>query len=152
MEHSIVKKLEELAEKTALEMDDELVELTCTKSDDGLHIEVIIYNAQGTSLDHCVEFSRAYDKKVEELNISDGTYFIEVASPGLDRPIKTDDDLRRNLGNKVGVRLYKKINSKKDFIGEILDYSKEEVVIGTDSSEEKIPREAISLMRQVIEF
>lgn len=152
MEHSIVKKLEELAEKTALEMDDELVELNCTKSDDGLHIEVIIYNAQGTSLDHCVEFSRAYDKKVEELNISDGTYFIEVASPGLDRPIKTDDDLRRNLGKKVEVKLYKKINSKKDFIGKILNYSKEEVVIGTDSSEEKIPREAISLMRQVIEF
>lgn len=152
MKHSIIKELEKVAEKTALEMDDELVELNCKKSDDGLHIEVIIYNAEGTSLDHCVEFSRSYDKKVAELDISDGPYFIEVASPGLDRPIKSDDDLRRNLGKKVEIKLYKKVNNKKDLIGEITDYSEEEVVIRTDSSEEKIPREAISLMRQVIEF
>lgn len=152
MEHKVIKQLREIAEKTALTMGDELVELNCKKSNDGWHIEAIIYNENGTSLDYCTDFSRKFDEEISNIEISEDSYFIEVASPGLDRPIKTDDDLRRNLGKKVEVKLYRKVNKKKELVGEIMDYSKDDVTIKSDDSEEKIPRDAISLMRQVIEF
>lgn len=152
MKRQILDLIREKAEATALAMKDELVEVNTRTSPDSLHIEVVIYNANGVSLDHCAAFSRALDEKIDDLDISDGPYYLEVASPGLDRPIESDDDLRRNLGKKVEVKLYKKLNNQKEFIGEIKDYSEKEITLTTEDGEEKIPRDIISLMRQVISF
>jgi len=43
-----------------------------------------------------------------------------VSSPGIERAIKKDKDFDRFSGEKVRVRLYNKIDGKKEYIGKLL--------------------------------
>ena len=82
----------------------------------------------------------------------DTSYYLEVSSPGLDRPIKTDQDIKRNLEKEVEVNLYKSINGKKHIEGILIDYDENTVTIQIEEEKMIIPRELISLMRQIIHF
>ena len=47
-------------------------------------------------------------------------YFLEVSSPGLDRPLKKDKDFERYKGRDVEIKLYKPMNGSKQFEGELV--------------------------------
>ena len=50
--------------------------------------------------------------------ISQG-YYLEVSSPGLDRPLKKPSDFERFRGRNVELRLYKAKNNRKKYIVEL---------------------------------
>lgn len=60
--------------------------------------------------------SRSLEKKLDNLEILKNPYYLEISSPGLDRPLKTKDDYRRNIGNEVDVKLYAPIDGKKNLV------------------------------------
>lgn len=130
----------------------ELVELNIKGKSPAI-FEIIIYKKDGVSLDDCTLISRAVDNEKDLDEFFPNDYNIEVASPGLDRKLKTQDDYRRNLENTVEVRLYQKLDNKKEFVGKLIDYNQEEVVLELDDGEKlNLPIENISLMRQYIDF
>lgn len=145
------KDLEEKVKSLIESYDFELVELNIRDKKPAL-FEIIIYKKDGISLEDCTLISRAVDNEInlDEYFIND--YRIEVASPGLDRKLKSSDDYRRNLENMVEVRTYKKINNKKEFIGKLSNYNENEVFLQIDENTIVIPIENISLMRQHIDF
>jgi ribosome maturation factor RimP len=57
----------------------------------------------GISLDQCVDLSRQISDLLDTRDLIAGWYRLEVSSPGLDRPLKTERDFTRNLGRKVRV-------------------------------------------------
>nr|WP_296153371.1 ribosome maturation factor RimP [uncultured Peptoniphilus sp.] len=139
------------AEVAAEERGYEIVEVEITKKQP-TRIIVTVFRKKGVNIDDCAEISRAINDSIDD-DLIQGQYTLEVQSPGLDRPIRTKDDYRRNLGNKVEVHLYKKVNDKKDFIGILTDYGDETVDIREESGETvTFDSKSISLMRQVIEF
>ena len=139
------------AEAAAEERGYEIVEVEITKKQP-TRIIVTVFRKKGVNIDDCAEISRAINDSIDD-DLIQGQYTLEVQSPGLDRPIRTKDDYRRNLGNKVEVHLYKKVNDKKDFIGILTDYGDETVDIREESGETvTFDSKSISLMRQVIEF
>lgn len=139
------------AEAAAEERGYEIVEVEITKKQP-TRVIVTVFRKKGVNIDDCAEISRAINDSIDD-DLIQGQYTLEVQSPGLDRPIRTKDDYRRNLGNKVEVHLYKKVNDKKDFIGILTDYGDETVDIREESGETvTFDSKSISLMRQVIEF
>ena len=139
------------AEAAAEERGYEIVEVEITKKQP-TRVIVTVFRKKGVNIDDCAEISRAINDSIDD-NLIQGQYTLEVQSPGLDRPIRTKDDYRRNLGNKVEVHLYKKVNGKKGFIGILTDYGDETVDIREESGETvTFDSKSISLMRQVIEF
>lgn len=139
------------AEAAAGERGYEIVEVEITKKQP-TRVIVTVFRKKGVNIDDCAEISRAINDSIDD-DLIQGQYTLEVQSPGLDRPIRTKDDYRRNLGNKVEVHLYKKVNDKKDFIGILTDYGDETVDIREESGETvTFDSKSISLMRQVIEF
>ena len=58
---------------------------------------------------------------IEIENIITGKYFLEVSSPGSDRPLKSEKDLLRNLNQLVCVHTRSPINKKTKLIGTIQD-------------------------------
>lgn len=139
------------AESAAEERGYEIVEVEITKKQP-TRVIVTVFRKKGVNIDDCAEISRAINDSIDD-DLIQGQYTLEVQSPGLDRPIRTKDDYRRNLGNKVEVHLYKKVNDKKDFIGILTDYGDETVDIREESGETvTFDSKSISLMRQVIEF
>lgn len=140
-----------VAEVAAEEHGYEIVEVEITKQQP-TRVIITVFRKEGVNIDDCAEISRAINDGIDD-DLIQGQYTLEVQSPGLDRPIRTKDDYRRNLGNKVEVHLYKKLNDRKDFIGILTDYGDDTVDIREEDGETvTFDSKSISLMRQVIEF
>ena len=140
-----------VAEVAAEEHGYEIVEVEITKQQP-TRVIITVFRKEGVNIDDCAEISRAINEGIDD-DLIQGQYTLEVQSPGLDRPIRTKDDYRRNLGNKVEVHLYKKLNDRKDFIGILTDYGDDTVDIREENGETvTFDSKSISLMRQVIEF
>ena len=80
------------------------------------------------------------------------SYYLEVSSPDLNRPLKTDDDLRRNLGILLDISLYRKINNKKEYRGVLTDYDSESICLKVDNEELKFDRKDVSKIVVAIVF
>jgi ribosome maturation factor RimP len=94
---------ESIAREIAGEMGLEIVEFVF--HDRGRHsqlrIDVDRPGASGVSLADCERFSRSLDARMESIEGLDSGYELQVSSPGIDRPIRSDDDIRRNTGRTV---------------------------------------------------
>ena len=113
---------------TATAMGIEIVEVEAkvTKSS---YITVYIDTENGVDLDTCEKFHNAIDPVLDELDPSYGaSYTLNVSSPGLDRPLKTDRDFQRRIGKDVEVKLFAPLKGKKYFECKLVDYDGNNVV------------------------
>lgn len=96
-----------LAEDLARSMGVEVVEFRFLGSGDGavLRIDLDREGPAGVTLDDCQRYSMALDMALDDRDLIDHRYTLEVSSPGMDRPIATADDIRRNTGRKVSAEI-----------------------------------------------
>ncbi len=66
-------------------------------------ITVIVDGDQGVSIDHCTEISRALSAKLDEVDLLADHYVLEVATPGLDHPLKLKRQFKKNTGRGLKV-------------------------------------------------
>jgi len=66
-----------------------------------LRIDIDRPGLPGVTIDDCERLSRTLGDRIEELPFLGTPYELQVSSPGIDRPIRTDDDHRRNAGRPV---------------------------------------------------
>src|ERR1700744_4463252 len=70
------------------------------------NVKVFIDGNQGISIEKCVQFNRSLYKKIEESGLfPSGDFSLEVSSPGLDEPLKSFRQYRKNIGRNVEVIL-----------------------------------------------
>lgn len=103
----------------------EVIEVEYKKGYNGMELVIYIDSDRvgGVSLEDCEKLHRTIDPILDELDPTDGQpYQLSVSSPGLDRPLKTERDYKKNLGNEVNVSLFKKIGELKKFIGILKSY------------------------------
>ena len=149
----IIKQASSLVEPVLSDMGYELVEVEYMKEFGDYFLKIFIYNETGVGVDDCEMIARKVSEILDEKDLIPGAYYLEVSSPGLDRPISTNDDLRRNLNKDIEVRLYKAIDNVKNFEGKLIDYNEEDIkIVEEDETERVIPRQSISLMRLVIKI
>lgn len=68
-------------------------------------ISILLDGDNGISIDECARISRIVGKELEEFDVIDSQYLLEVGSPGLDKPLKLKRQYLRNLGKRVAVVL-----------------------------------------------
>ena len=119
MDKKILKeKIWPMAENAARELGYEIVDIEYKVGSKHDLLSIYIYKKEGIDLDDCSKMTRKIDKEIENLDLINKPYYLEISSPGLDRPIKTQDDYRRNLNNLVEAKLYAPLDDKK-FMKEI---------------------------------
>lgn len=69
------------------------------------------------TIDECVAASHLLNEVPEIDQAISSEFFLEVSSPGIERPIRLADDFRRMIGTKVQVKLSKKVDERKNAIG-----------------------------------
>lgn len=146
------KEIYPLAEEVAEELGYEIVDIEFQKGSKHDLLSIFIYKKEGIDLNDCTDMSRNLEKKLDNLEILENPYYLEISSPGLDRPLKTKDDYRRNIGNEVYVKLYAPIDGKKEFSFVLDKYDDEYVYCKIDDEELSIPIKSISSMKQTIKF
>ncbi|MBD3233442.1 MAG: ribosome maturation factor RimP [candidate division Zixibacteria bacterium] len=100
----------------------ELVDLTISVAKKPV-IRIYVYRADGVTVDDCADISRAVEFEFDSVDLFNRRYCLEVSSPGLDRPLKTERDFRRNIGNQVRLFLNRQENMKQELNGVIKECS-----------------------------
>ena len=154
MKENISEKVKKHIEPIVDKLGYEIIEVEYAKKPSGMNLTVFIDKAGGVSLDDCVTVHEAIDEPLDELDPTNGEHYIlNVSSPGLDRPIKTDADLKRNVGEIVEANLYTKIGAKKQVIGELNAFDSTSITIKEVSGNELIiARDNISKLTKYIEI
>ena len=130
----------------------ELVDVEYVKEKSDYYLQIFIHKQGGVSLDDCQIMSENLSKLLDEKDIIGNPYYLEVSSPGLDRPLKSDKDLERNIGKEVEVSLYKAVDNQKKYEGKLIAYNKENISIETIDNEKILDRKDISVIRLTIKF
>ena len=137
-----------LCQKLADKMNYELVDAELVKEGPGRYLRIYIDRPGGISLDELEKFHREIQPQLDRVDYD----FLEVCSPGLDRPLKKERDFERALGQKVEVRLFKPLDGKKLFEGALRAWNAETVTIEDASGLREIPRRGMALIKPVIEI
>ena len=135
-------------EKLAGEMHFELVDVELAKEGAGRYLRIYIDKPGGITLDDCEAFHRAIQPQVERVDYD----FLEVCSPGLDRPLKKQRDFDAHIGQDVQVHLYKPVDKKKVFEGTLVGLIDGESVLDTSEGQARFAQKSASRVVPVLHF
>ncbi|MGO1367929.1 MAG: ribosome maturation factor RimP [Senegalia sp. (in: firmicutes)] len=148
----VESKISTIIEPISQDMNFELVDLEYVKEGPYNYLRIFIDKANGVSIDDCQNFSKKASEAIDKNDPIDQNYFLEVSSPGIDRPFKKDKDFKMALNKEVEVSLYKPINNSKDYIGELEDFNEELIVLNVGDESIKINRKDIAKINIAIKF
>jgi len=134
-------KLEALLEKVANERDLEIYGLNIQTNQNPIVIEIIIKktNEEDISLDDCALFKTPASEEIENSNLLNCSYVLEISSQGVSDELTSDRDFKTFKGFPVNVELNHK-NSKKEFLNGLLyEKSKDFLAINIKGKIKKIP-------------
>ena len=115
-------------------------------------LRVYLDRDEGVTIDHCEAVSRALDVKLDEVDPIEGSYVLEVSSPGADRALKKPEHFRRFLGEQVEVRLYRPIDGVKTLVGALGGYENGDVTVETKEGPRTLAKQDIAQVRLYITF
>ncbi len=116
-------------------------------------LTIYIETEDGVDLNTLEKFHNLINEPLDQLDPSYGAqYTLNVSSPGIDRPFKTERDYERNLGVKVEVKLYAPIKGSKYFEGILVAFDKNTVTLLIKDVEHKFERTQIAKINQGIDF
>ena len=75
-----------------------------------------------------------------------------MSSPGLDRPLKTDRDLKRNVDKEIEITLFAKTNGKKKYEGILKNFDENNIVIEINGENIDFVRNKIAHIVPIIKF
>lgn len=154
MSRKIEEQIEQLVSAKIAEMGYELVDVEYAKVK-GQDDELVVYidRQGGVTLDDCEAVSLAVEPIIDEADPIAHAYVFCVSSPGIDRPLKKPRDFEKALQTKVDLKLYEKINGKKEITAVLIGYDESAVRLQTEKGQElELGREKIALIRPHIEF
>lgn len=106
----------------------------------------------GVTIDDCEAISRLVDPILDARGESWHDY-LEVQSPGLDRPLETQEELELHLGEDVDVHLYRKLDGRKIISGILKSADESEIsLLDGEGHEEKLDFALIAQIRRSIHF
>ncbi|HAE62819.1 MAG TPA: ribosome maturation factor RimP [Eubacteriaceae bacterium] len=107
----------DLAQPIAEELGFELVDVEFIKEGQNWFLRIYIDKDGGVSLDDCQRFSGKINVLLDDADPISQSYFLEVSSPGLDRPLKKKSDYDRSIDKAIEVNLYAQLNGSKYYKG-----------------------------------
>ena len=151
----LLEGLESLISSLVAEEDLELVELSVRgpSSRRMLRIDIDRAGPRGVNLDDCRRISDLVGTALENSDQIPGSYLLEVSSPGIDRPIRTEDDIRRNTGRRIVVTTVEPIDGQRRFEGVLLGAEAGSIRLAESETDEvRIAVEMVERAVQVVEF
>ncbi|MBQ9697428.1 MAG: ribosome maturation factor RimP [Acidaminococcaceae bacterium] len=122
------------------------------------YLRVFIDKPEGIDIDDCQFISEKLAEVLDEKDPIKEKYYLEVSSPGIDRPLKKDRDFAANYGKKVDIQFYSPFEGNKELTATLLSHTDAEIQVKkiVKGKEEKNPvtieRNLIAIIRPHIDF
>ena len=127
---NIEKKIEDLLTEKIEDMGYELYDVEYAKEGKNYFLRIFIDNDKGINIDDCEKVNDGISDLLDEADYIKEQYFLEVSSPGIERVLKKDKHLDKNIGEEVNIKLFKKDeNGNKEYIGILKEYNNEKIIL-----------------------
>jgi len=130
----------------------ELVEIEYKKEGPYWYLRVYIDKEGGITIDDCQSVSEELSDLLDIADPIEQSYIFEVSSPGLDRPLKTDRDYRKNIGKPIEIKLFSPLEGKKIIEGILKGHTESSVEIEVEGKALNVEKASIALIRPLIKF
>lgn len=152
----VTEVVEELAAPIFQDLGLELVEIEYVKEGKSWFLRVYIDKETGVDIEDCGMVSERLGEKLDEIDPIPHNYFLEVSSPGAERPLKKAKDFEKAIGKNVFIKTYEPIDGEKNFEGQLLEFDgqtiKVDVKIKTRKKTIEIPYEKVANARLAVIF
>ncbi|BAM47594.1 MAG: ribosome maturation factor RimP [Amphibacillus sp.] len=129
MSKSVKEQTKEIVMPLLTEMNLELVDIEYVKEGKDWFLRVFIDKPGGVDIEECGQLSERLSEKLDEHDPIKAAYYLEVSSPGAERPLKTREDLQNQIGRHVHVSLYQHINNEKSYEGKLIAFDESDIVV-----------------------
>lgn len=134
----------------------ELVDVEYVKEGREWFLRVYIDKDAGVDIEECGLVSEKLSEKLDELDPIPHNYFLEVSSPGAERPLKKEKDFEKSIGKNIFLKTYEAIDGEKSFEGTLLEFSNQivkiEIKIKTRKKILEIPYDKVANARLAVTF
>jgi len=148
----LIEKIKEKIIAPLQELGYELIDIETAKKFGQENLTIFIDKPEGIQLDDCERAHLAIDPIIEEIDPFTDTYVLNVSSPGLDRPFKTQRDFERNYNKNIEIKLLAPIKGKKYLEGKLISKDDTFITIQTKIGETKIENSKINFTRPLVKF
>lgn len=149
---SISQRVEELALPVVEDTGYELVDVEYVKEGQNWYLRLYIDKEGGITIEDCEKISEKMNHLLDEADIISSSYFFEVSSPGLERPLKKDKEFEKYKGEIVEVKLYNPINKKSSFEGQLVGLIDGKIVINCESQTMEFLKQDVSVVKRIFKF
>jgi ribosome maturation factor RimP len=138
------------------EMGLELVDIEYVKEGKDWFLRVFIDKPAGIDIEECGLVSEKLSEELDKLDPITHNYFLEVSSPGAERPLKKKQDFEKAIGKNVFIKTFEPLNGEKQFEGVLVEFDGSnvtvEIKIKTRKTLVTIPYEKIANARLAVTF
>ncbi|MBE7056952.1 MAG: ribosome maturation factor RimP [Ruminococcaceae bacterium] len=149
------KKVKQLVEPIVNQLNIELVDTEFVKEGSKWFLRLYIDKPGGVSIDDCQLVHENVIDVIDEEDPISGPYIFEVSSPGLDRPLKTERDFTRNIGEILELSLYAPdVAGKKAYEGILEAWEDGKITVKDENSETRwtFNLKDVALAKKAIRF
>ena len=114
-------------------------------------IEVFVDAEKNIDADNLAEISREINSLLEEQDIIQQAYRLDVSTPGVDRPLKFLKQFPKHINRNFEV-IYKTGDETKTITGKLLSVEREELTFLSDKKEVLIEFKNITTAKVIISF
>ncbi|QLL70279.1 ribosome maturation factor RimP [Lactobacillus sp. 3B(2020)] len=155
---SVIDTVTELVKPILAEHQFELYDVEFEKEGPSWYLRVYIDKKGGITIEDCATVSDQLSTALDSCDPDPipQAYFLEVSSPGAERPLRNEKDYERAVDDYIHVSLYQAIKGKKVYEGTLTDLSADSLTLDyLDKTRHKtivIPRDKVAKARLAIKF
>lgn len=149
----VTQIVEDLLAPILEEMNLELVDIEYKKEGSNWFLRVFIDNESGNiDIDDCGSVSERLSEKLDEIDPIPTAYFLEVSSPGAERPLRKESDFRKAVGKHVHITTKQPIAGATLFEGELVAFENGSLTVKEAKATHVISLDQIETARMAIVF
>ncbi|MBB6636742.1 ribosome maturation factor RimP [Cohnella thailandensis] len=130
----------------------QLVDVEYVKEGSNWFLRVYADKEGGIDLDDCSRITEFVSAKLDELDPISDPYFLEVSSPGAERPLKKPEDVAKAVGKHVFVTTYEPVDGAKEFEGRLDSFDGQQLQVTVGRRKHSIPYDKVASARLAIVF
>jgi len=152
MNESMEQKIGSMVEPLVREKGLELVDVEYVREGAHWYLRLYIDKDGGVDMDDCSVVSHVVSEMLDEKNPIPQAYMLEVSSPGLERPLKKEEDFVRFRGSLVTVHTTTQFQGFKKFSGSLVGIINDEIVLEYNDERVAIPRTLVKKAHLALDF
>ncbi|AYC29278.1 ribosome maturation factor RimP [Paenisporosarcina cavernae] len=153
----VVEEVETLVKPIIENLQLELVDMEFVKEGRNWFLRIYVDTPSGgIDIEQCALVSEKVSEMLDEKDPIEQNYFLEVSSPGAERPLKKEEDYVRSVGKFIYVKMYEPVKDMKEFEGYLMENNETDIVLNVKIKTRKLtvtlPKDKIAFARLAIDF